>query len=429
MSDPLPHELRRQVEVELQLYGADKAPSAGKEQGHLKRFRLLHIGEVVRDIRPPEFLICGVIETETMGELFGDPGSYKTFLALSMLLCVASGRPWYGHPVKQGPVVYIVGEGRKGVARRLAAWGKHHCVDLATLPFFMSSAPAALTDQASAAEVAETIAEITEQHGPPAMIVIDTMARNFGPGDENSTRDMSVFVANLDKYLGNSCVRMVVHHSGHGDKNRSRGNSALRGAVDFQFCLAKKPDGAVEMSNPKMKDAPEWQAPKRFKPRTVFIGGDFDNPIESIVLEITDQAPEEATAGSAKMQAAIDLLRELYAHHRANLASGGYNPDGARVTRQEWRTACLNHGTYTRTAFYRMEAAAEERGLIRTDEVHVYLVPADCLCVSAVSPETPSDTAECVSSVSPLLRGGDKETLPRDTKQRPQQRMKKCYSN
>ncbi len=353
---------------------------AKQDDGHHRRFRLLHIGEVVSDIRPPEYLIDGVVETGTMGELFGDPGSYKTFVALSMMLCVASGRSWHGHAVKQGPVVYIVGEGRQGVARRLAAWGKHHGVALATVPFFMSSAPAALTDQSSAAEVAETIAEVAAQHGPPVMIVIDTLARNFGPGDENSTKDMGAFVGNLDRHMGNSCVRIVVHHSGHGDKSRSRGNSALKGAVDFQFCLAKKADGTVEMSNPKMKDAPEWQVPKRFKPRTVLIGGNFNDPIESIVLEITDQAPEDAVdVGSAKMRAAIDLLRELYADHREALEAGGHDPDDARVTRQEWRNACVERGFYTRSSTYDMMRSAEDRGLIKTDEVNVYLsVVSEC---------------------------------------------------
>ena len=150
---------RRQVEDERQEFGRDQSAGQHQDQAGLdelaRRFRLLHIGEVVNDIRPPEYLIDGVIEVETLGEIFGDPGSCKTFVALSMLLSVASGEPWYGHAVKQGTVVYIVGEGRQGVARRLGAWGKHHEVNLATLPFFMSSAPAALTDPSSAAEVAE----------------------------------------------------------------------------------------------------------------------------------------------------------------------------------------------------------------------------------------------------------------------------------
>ena len=258
--------------------------------------------------------------------------------------------------------------------------GKYHDVDLTTLPFFISSAPAALTDPVSAAEVAKTIAEITEQHGPPAMIAIDTLARNFGPGDENATKDMGTFVAHLDRYLGNSCVRIVVHHSGHGDKTRSRGNSALKGAVDFQFCLAKKADGTVEMSNPKMKDAPEWQAPKRFKPRTVLVGGDFNNSIESIVLEITDHVPEEAVSVSAKMQAAIDLLRELYDDHREDLEAGGRDPKGARVTKKAWRSACVDRDLYIRSSTYEMMKSAEDRGLIKTDEAHVYLSEVSECC-------------------------------------------------
>ena len=385
-------EMRRQIEAERQEYGQnqdagqhqdDQDEQTGQEQGagqdeQARRFRLLHIGEVVSDLRPIEYLIDGVIEDGTFGEIFGDPGSYKTFVALSMLLCVASGRPWYGHAVKQGTVVYIVGEGRQGVARRLLAWARYHDVDVSTLPFFISSMPAALTDPASAAEVAETIAGIAAQHGAPVAIVIDTLARNFGPGDENATKDMSTFVANLDKYLGNSCVRMVVHHSGHGDKNRSRGNSALKGAVDFQFGLSRKDDGTMFMKCHKMKDSPEWQRPKKFEPRTVILNDDLLKPITSIILEEIDDdsAEESAVAGSAKMQTAIDLLAELYAEHRENLEAGGHDPSGAKVKKSTWRSACVDSGLYLRPSTYSMMNAAAERGLIKMDEVYVYLSEA-----------------------------------------------------
>lgn len=385
---------RRQIEAERQEFGrgqdAGQDEQAGQDQGsdqhqdqagqdeQARRFRLLHIGEVVSDLRPIEYLIDGVVEDKTLGEVFGDPGSYKTFVALSMLLSVASARPWYGHAVKQGTVVYVCGEGRQGIARRLLAWGRYHDVDVSTLPFFISSMPAALTDPASAAEVAETIAGIAAQHGAPVAIVIDTLARNFGPGDENATKDMSTFVANLDKYLGNSCVRMVLHHSGHGDKNRSRGNSALKGAVDFQFGLSRKDDGTMFMKCHKMKDSPEWQRPKKFEPRTVILNEDLLKPIRSIILEEIDDdsAEESAVAGSAKMQTAIDLLAELYAEHRENLEAGGHDPNGAKVKKSTWRSACVDSGLYLRPSTYSMMNAAAERGLIKMDEVYVYLSEA-----------------------------------------------------
>lgn len=337
-----------------------------------KGFHLIALGEFIRDIRPPEYLVEGVIEEGTMGVVFGDPGTYKTFVTMDMLLCVASGRPWHDHAVKQGPVVYIVGEGRQGIARRVLAWGKHNGVDVATLPFFVSSMSAALTDPKAAAEVAATIAEVTEKHGAPVAVCIDTLARNFGSGDENSTADMSAFVTNIDQYLGSSCVRLIVHHSGLNDKSRSRGNSALKGALDFEFRMKKRADGILEMMNTKMKDAPEWTKPMRFRPHTVSIGGDVDNPIESIVLETYNPGPQEAIAGSAKMREAVDLLRELCDLQREDLKAGGHDPNGARVTKGEWRDACVERELYKRQSTYDMISAAANRGLIEIDGEYVY---------------------------------------------------------
>ena len=355
-----------------ELAEAQKRLSPREQGSKRKSFHLIALGEFIRDVRPPNYLIDGVIETETMGVVFGDPGSYKTFVTMDMLACVASGRPWHGHAVKQGPVVYIVGEGRQGIARRVLAWGKHNGVDVATLPFFVSSAPAALTDQEAAAEVAATIAEITEKQGAPVAVCIDTLARNFGSGDENSTADMGAFVTNIDQYLGSSCVRLIVHHSGLNDKTRSRGNSALKGALDFEFRMKKRADGIVEMMNTKMKDAPEWTKPMRFRPHTVSIGGDVDNPIESIVLETYNPGPQEAIAGSAKMREAVDLLRELCDLQREDLKAGGHDPNGARVTKGEWRDACVERELYKRQSTYDMISAAANRGLIEIDGEYVY---------------------------------------------------------
>ena len=49
------------------------------------------------------------------------------------------------------------------------------------------------------------------------MIVIDTLARNFGAGNENSTEDMNRFVASIDRYLREEfgSAILLVHHTGH----------------------------------------------------------------------------------------------------------------------------------------------------------------------------------------------------------------------
>lgn len=85
-------------------------------------FRFVAVGDL--EYRPPEYIIDGLFETETLGPLFGDPGCGKLFLAVDIALSVASGVQFHGRDVRQGPVFFIAGEGHNGLARRFAAWGE-----------------------------------------------------------------------------------------------------------------------------------------------------------------------------------------------------------------------------------------------------------------------------------------------------------------
>ena len=93
------------------------------------------------------------------------------------------------------------------------------------------------------------------------MIIIDTLARNFGAGNENSTEDMNAFVERVDdlKNTFNSCI-CLVHHTGHGSSNRARGSSVLPAAVDWEYkvsrhqhsCHAKQTDLGKQTSIHRM---------------------------------------------------------------------------------------------------------------------------------------------------------------------------------
>lgn len=210
--------------------GADKPASA---------FRFVAVGNL--EFRPPEFLIDGLIEASALGLLFGDPGCGKSFLAVDIALSLATGTPFHGLAVKQGAVFYIAGEGHNGLARRFAAWAHDRDVSIANAPLFVSTRPAQFLDAASANAVAEAVEGLAALHGAPALIIIDTLARNYGPGDENSTSDMSAFVAAVDDLKARfpGCTVLIVHHSGHAEKGRARGAMALKGALDFEYRLER----------------------------------------------------------------------------------------------------------------------------------------------------------------------------------------------
>lgn len=232
----------------------DEAPAQAR--GESTAFRFVAVGDL--ELTEPEYHVDGLIETETIGVVFGDPGCGKSFLAVDLACSVASGRDFHGRKVRQGSVFYIAGEGHNGLARRFHAWGRHHGQDMSRLPVFKSNRAAQLLDGASAAEVGRAVAGLSSLHGAPALIIIDTLARNFGGGDENSTQDMNGFVAAIDDLRAGwpKTTIIIVHHTGHSDKGRGRGSTVLKGALDFEFRVEK--DGEeITIANPKMKDAPE----------------------------------------------------------------------------------------------------------------------------------------------------------------------------
>ncbi len=270
------------------------------------KFALIHAQDVLAKLGPINWQITGFLEQNTTGLLFGDPGSFKSFIALDMAFHVAAGRDWHGRPVKQGPVIYIAGEGHGGLARRFAAWERHHGVGLADLPFYVSQQAAQFYDTAAAKEVVEAVNEIADHSSTPALIVIDTLARNFGGGDENSNTDMGVFLNHVDGLLRAKfgATVMIVHHTGHSHKERARGATALKGGMDFEFRVEKAGDDiSARVVCTKMKDAKEpddvW-----FKGREVLVG-DFEEDMTSLVFDQSEAPMREVKSELKGKQAAL----------------------------------------------------------------------------------------------------------------------------
>ncbi len=195
-------------------------------------------------MRPPDWLLRGTLERDTLALIFGDPGSGKSFVAIDWACRIATQTPWRGNSVQSGSVVYIAGEGQQGFGRRIRAWSEYNGVDLAGIPLFVAPAIAI----PNPTELLTLAKAIDETAGRPALIVLDTLARCFGGGDENSTQDMSQFISACDairrKY---GSTILVVHHTGHSDKSRARGAIALKAALDAEYRLGEKrqpdPDG------------------------------------------------------------------------------------------------------------------------------------------------------------------------------------------
>lgn len=333
-------------------------PAEGGDKPNGRKFAFSPAADLVKDIGPPRWLIKDVLEAETLAVMFGDPGTMKSFLALDMACCIAAHIPWHGRFTKKGPVFIIVGEGGAGYGRRLAAWQKGFVRSLDNVPIFVSTMPAQILDKQSVSEVAEAIDDLRTIHGEPALVIIDTLARNFGPGDENSTEDMTRFISHLDSHIGNRCTRLIVHHSGITDKNRSRGNSALRAGVDAEMKVSKRDDGTIDLTCCKMKDAPEFK-PIYFTPEVITIGtSDDGTPITSCVLFDAEEPEKQAEQLSPQQREALILL-DLMVRKTS------------RTPLCAWRDLCIAEEVYTKGAFYNAVKNLEDRKIIKLSKSYV----------------------------------------------------------
>ncbi len=332
---------------------------------------LRHVKELLANPAPLRWLIHGLVEDGTLSMLFGPPAAGKSFVSLSMAASIATGVPWYGHPVRQGGVVYLAGEGHGGLARRLKAWATvNPDAGLKSAPLYLSSRVVPLIEDDAVDEISSAIQEAGI--GRVSLVVIDTLHRASAGADENSSRDMGEVIAACDRIREkHNCVVLLVHHSGHG-MDRARGSSSIRASLDFEAACVK--DGEIiKITVTKAKESAE-PAPLHF--RLVDVGtGWFDEdgqPIGSAVLEPTD-VPEggEKSAKSGlggNQRALLTILRNMTAELRTSVEDGD---EYTAVKVKDLRSRCKEEAGIEKDGFRRALESLEEKDLVITDGITI----------------------------------------------------------
>ena len=195
---------------------------------------------------PVKWMIDKVLPVGTFSALFGPPGSFKSFIALDIAEAIATGRTWMGNEVsEQGAVLYLCGEGFGGVGARIKACKQHHqTVDGA--PIYVIRHQLNLRSSVEDFNGLMLAVEhlVIDTGINFKLIIIDTLARAFGGGDENSASDMMQFVVtcgHIQKIVQDAAL-MLLHHSGKDSSRGMRGSSALLGAVDSELELIRFED-------------------------------------------------------------------------------------------------------------------------------------------------------------------------------------------
>ena len=293
-------------------------------------------------------IIRGMLDYDSLAYCWGDSEAGKSFLMLDRDLHIANGMKWCGRKTKQGLVLYIVGEGKHGLIKRVKAWHDHYGLPVSNNIAFRTI-PTALCDPKAVDElVAEIKSIVTALNRRPTLIELDTVNRNFGPGDENSTKDMTSFVAGLDALrIATGAAISAVHHCGHGDKTRSRGSIVLHNSVDFEYRVSKEGDcfndyvTTLEFIKVKDYDKPnpiswKWQL------QTLPWADEDDDgnavPMNSVVFVPTEYEKKNSTSLSRSESIALEALRDALIRH-------GSESDGVvSVCEDDWKQCAYDLG-------------------------------------------------------------------------------------
>jgi hypothetical protein len=286
-------------------------------------------------------------------------------------------------------VVYVAGEGGGGITNRLKAIEQHHDIVPGETPLYIVHEAVDLTGDTGVRNILTAMREIERGFDPEnaptiALIVIDTLARCFGSGDENSAADMGRLVANLDRLRAETGAHVaVVHHTGKDVSRGGRGSSALLGAIDTAIEVSRDGTGIITAEVNKQRDGDALES-LAFRLKRIEIGKDEDgDPITSCIVEPTDDAPENRRLKlTGHKKTVFEALHEAIIDCGETAPANGHLPDGKRVVRTEtWRrfaeprmiVSGQNSDTKRRT-FDRAARGLQGLGLIGVWQDQVWLV-------------------------------------------------------
>lgn len=305
----------------------------------------------LKSLPPVDWLVENLIPKGSLTTLFGASGLGKSFIALDMCLCVASGRPWLGkfHTAK-GHALYLPFEGLAGLGQRIAAWEKYHGIPDTPEAFWYAKDFETIQHHDPVLRLLEGIKEQLPE--PPKLVIIDTLSRAMMGAEENSAKDANLAMSNLDKLRASTGTAIMLIHHTTKNTDYERGSTAIRAACDTMLLL-KKDDDALILKVDKQRDADPG------KPFRLFM-----NPVDDSVVLSMHSSKGEGELG----REAEDVLDAYWSIRQ------GDEP----ISYSAWKSQCEDLNISESTFKRRLKELVTTGRFVRTGTpARPYYMPAD----------------------------------------------------
>ena len=378
-----------------------------KYQAQAEQLGLLKAESFTSFIQPlpgENFLIDGWIPTESMMMMFAPSGSGKGFVAVDLAYAIANPEvpDWHGKKInKHGPVIYMAGEGQKGLRKRFAGiaeyWRTNANVPINKTRLGVIQEALPINDDNPDLGINRAIANIGRMTTEPALVIIDTTNR-YMSGDENKTPDATSFIQAATKIINEfHCSVLIIHHTGLSQETqgRARGSSVFKAAMDMEFRISKN-NKFITLEMTKSKDS-EIQKPLVFEMKQVAAPGFFtDNGYQdtTCILEHNEQMSEtvsEKKQKTEKMNKIEKFARDTYRQAAIEFGIFIQDPNSARsvvaVDVEKWREVAYRQSAADKEGTRRMQFRRARESLLEAkkilfkysieDKEYYWLMPLD----------------------------------------------------
>lgn len=186
---------------------------------------------------PIPHLVEGLINQGSTVFLAGQPGTGKSFAAVSIAAAVASGTPWHGREVGQGRVLYVVAEDTpQRIRDRFLAWSAHNSTpldfdELRYITSFDFSKPDTVQF------LVDLVASI-----PVALVIVDTLFSASSGIDTESAKEVKVINEVIAQAKAASIAPLTFLTVSHANKSQAgtpSGSIQIKGMADAVLSMTK----------------------------------------------------------------------------------------------------------------------------------------------------------------------------------------------
>jgi len=284
-----------------------------------------------------QYLVKGWLEKGSLTVVFGPSNVGKSFLAVDLAHNISKGRKWGDCRVNKGNVLYIAAEGGASFPNRISALDEPE--------FWVLTAPITFAGKASdAVPLIEMMQHLSLQHGKYDLIIVDTLSRVMGDGDENTAPDIADLIKNLDQLRDATGANvMLVHHTGKDLARGARGHSSLRAAIDTEIELTRDDEGMITAEITKQRDGPTG-VKFNYMLRQVELGKDQDgDPVTTCLVEPAVSVGTDRVVLNGPAKVALDILDELLVT-KGEVVRKPQCPGSKCALHSDWMEASITSG-------------------------------------------------------------------------------------